>query len=144
MGDVKHFTLEEANKALPVVSRAVSGIQEGLKWLATHRPEGIYLVPEFKIPNETPVNPEYFSRLIGVRDALCEVTSLGCQIKDIQMGLVDFPARLSGREVLLCWRAGEEAIEYYHDLESGYSGRRAIPEGAFDDNSGDETGGRHS
>jgi len=142
--DGKHFTLEEANNALPVVSRVVAGIQERLKWLASHRPENIYILPEFKIANEAPVNPGYFTRLVEVRDALGEVTALGCQIKDIQMGLVDFPSRIAGREVLLCWRAGEDAIEYYHDLESGYSGRRVIPDGAFGDSSEESTGGRHS
>ena len=56
-----------------------------------------------------------------------EVHALGCQIKHIETGLVDFPARIGGQEVLLCWKLGEPAVRYYHGLEDGYAGRRPIP-----------------
>ena len=128
--DRKHFTVEQANEALPSLRKVVDTIQDRMRWLQTHRPEFRYVVEEFKIPFEAPVSPGYLVRLLEVREALGEVDSLGCQIKDIRMGLVDFPSRLFGKEVLLCWRAGEDAVEFYHDLESGYSGRRPIPEDA--------------
>ena len=50
----------------------------------------------------------------------------GAQLKDPETGLIDFPARLDGREVLLCWRLGEEQIAWYHDAESGFRGRKKL------------------
>jgi hypothetical protein len=50
----------------------------------------------------------------------------GAQLKDPETGLIDFPAQLRGREVLLCWRLGEEQIAWYHDEESGYRGRKKL------------------
>jgi len=141
----RHFTIQQANEALPAVGKVVSRLQDRMGWLGSHRPEIAYMVPQFKVPDESPVDPEYFANLLEVREALGEVESLGCQIKDIHAGLVDFPARLFGKEVLLCWRVGEESIEFYHDLESGFAGRRPIPEAAVrPDGSGESTGGRHN
>jgi hypothetical protein len=54
---------------------------------------------------------------------LSEFQSREIQIKDVDRGLVDFPAILGGREVFLCWEKDEQDIEYWHDLDSGYSGR---------------------
>jgi len=48
------------------------------------------------------------------------------QVKDIDRGLIDFPAIISGREVFLCWEQDEEDIEFWHDLESGYAGRERL------------------
>jgi hypothetical protein len=50
----------------------------------------------------------------------------GAIVKDIDTGLVDFPARLEGEEVLLCWRLGEEQIEHWHGLEEGFAGRKRL------------------
>ena len=50
----------------------------------------------------------------------------GARLKDPETGLVDFPARLDGREVLLCWRLGEERIAWYHDAEAGFRGRKPL------------------
>src|SRR6185369_7768552 len=50
----------------------------------------------------------------------------GSQLKDPETGLIDFPARLDGREVLLCWRLGEEEIAWYHDAEAGFRGRKKL------------------
>jgi hypothetical protein len=50
----------------------------------------------------------------------------GAELKDIEQGLIDFPALIDGEEVLLCWKQGEERIEYYHGLHDGYSGRKRI------------------
>jgi len=54
------------------------------------------------------------------------VQSYGCQLKDMEMGLIDFPAIRDGREVYLCWKLGEEQIGYWHDVEAGYAGRQPL------------------
>ena len=55
-----------------------------------------------------------------------EIQSTGCLIKDLEEGLLDFPALLGDREVYLCWKLGEETIEYWHNVEDGFAGRKRI------------------
>ena len=58
---------------------------------------------------------------------LLEIAHLGVDVKDPDQGLIDFPAKRRGREILLCWKLGEgERISYWHDLESGFAGRKLI------------------
>lgn len=132
----KHFTVEEANRMLPALREVVSLLRERMGWLSSNRPKLDYLIEEYKIPQESPVPSDYFQNLLQVRKALNTVENLGCQLKDIQKGLVDFPSTLSGREVLLCWHLGEESVSHYHDLRSGYAGRKPLPDGAGSDPEG--------
>jgi hypothetical protein len=55
-----------------------------------------------------------------------ELAALGVQVKDLDSGLLDFPAVRDGEPVLLCWRVGEERVGYWHGLEDGFAGRRPI------------------
>jgi hypothetical protein len=55
-----------------------------------------------------------------------QLAALGVQVKDPDTGLVDFPALRHGEQVLLCWRAGEDAVEWWHELEAGVAGRSPI------------------
>ena len=61
-----------------------------------------------------------------LRDALIEVESLGVVLRDPATGLIDFPARRSGRPVFLCWRLGEDSVGWWHPRETGFAGRAAI------------------
>lgn len=70
-------------------------------------------------------------RLVGeafleVRRLLGALSDAGIVLRDIDRGLLDFPALLDGREVYLCWELGEEEITHWHDLESGFSGRQPL------------------
>ena len=55
-----------------------------------------------------------------------ELTRLGIELKDYYTGLVDFRARVNGREVYLCWRQGEQEVGYWHELEAGFAGRQRL------------------
>lgn len=55
-----------------------------------------------------------------------EIQALGAIVKDLELGLVDFPSLRDGDEVLLCWRVGEDAIEFWHPVDEGFSGRRPL------------------
>jgi len=57
---------------------------------------------------------------------MARIKDLGCEIKDIEQGLVDFPSLREGREVYLCWRLGEEEVAFWHDLDAGFSGRQPL------------------
>lgn len=62
----------------------------------------------------------------SLRKCVEEIEETGCLLKDLDQGLLDFPAMLGGREVYLCWKLGEEQIEYWHYVEDGFAGRKRI------------------
>lgn len=136
----RHFTVAEANSALPRVARLVGTLQSRYKWLDDHRQEPRFMIARYRIVDEGPVDHDYVSALLGIRRALREIERIGAQIKDVRSGLVDFPARLDGREVLLCWRVGESRVGHWHDLESGFSGRQPLPASSLDPEPGGGTG----
>ena len=64
---------------------------------------------------------------IGIARCVNEIHERGAIVKDLDEGLVDFPARREGEEVLLCWRLGEDEVGFWHGLEEGFSGRKPLP-----------------
>jgi hypothetical protein len=72
-----------------------------------------------------------------LRSAIEEVQETGCVIKDLDIGLVDFPTLLRGVEVYLCWKLGEPAIEFWHGVEEGFRGRKSIDQDFLDHHAGD-------
>lgn len=61
-----------------------------------------------------------------VKDALAEIGSIGVQVKDLDIGLLDFPCEVDGHTILLCWKLGEKAITHWHGVEEGFAGRKPI------------------
>ena len=60
------------------------------------------------------------------KDALAEIDSIGVQVKDLDMGLLDFPCEVEGQTILLCWRLGEKSITHWHGTQEGFAGRKPI------------------
>lgn len=60
------------------------------------------------------------------KDAVAEIHAAGVQVKDIDIGLLDFPCKVEGEIVLLCWKLGEEKIAHWHSTEEGFAGRKPI------------------
>ena len=119
MTTTKYFTPTEANKMLPLVRRIVTDILKNGKDIR-----------DLSVHVEKPEEDVQINHLMDQLDELFdELESLGCSYRDwnFSEGLVDFPAMIAGKEVLLCWRSDEAEVAYFHDLESGYAGRRAIP-----------------
>lgn len=116
----KYFTLSEANKRLPLVATIVAEILQKGKALKSFL-DG---AKGESLPAECLALQEEIENLMA------ELEELGCFYKDwnFEIGLVDFPAQLSGQEVLLCWRSDEKNIRFYHTLDGGYAGRKMIPE----------------
>ena len=61
-----------------------------------------------------------------VKDALAEIDSIGVQVKDLNIGLLDFPCEVEGQIIQLCWKLGEKAITHWHGLQEGFAGRKPI------------------
>ena len=64
--------------------------------------------------------------MLAIHEGISDITSRGIQIKDLDRGLVDFPYLRNGREVFLCWELEDDDIEFWHEIESGYSGRERL------------------
>jgi len=61
-----------------------------------------------------------------VKDALAEIDSIGVQVKDLDIGLLDFPCEVDGQTILLCWKLGEKSITHWHGTNEGFAGRKPI------------------
>src|SRR3954468_18404669 len=71
-----------------------------------------------------------------LRNAIEQVQEVGCLIKDLDIGLIDFPTTYHGEEVYLCWKLGEGDIEYWHGVEEGFRGRKKIDREFLDNHKG--------
>lgn len=116
----KHFTLQQANRSLPLVSRIVRDIVnsheraaqlQGKLEIASEREAGM-------------LRDQLEVALTRLQTYVDELESIGVELKDYEMGLIDFPGRHQGREICLCWKLGEEKVAWWHELHTGYVGRR--------------------
>lgn len=123
----KHFSLEEAQAALAQVRPKVTRIVE-LKHKLDKLGYNVYqrAYPFGFYPNGHTAHPPAFEELSALIKALYE---RGILIKDLDEGILDFPARRpNGEEVYLCWKLGEEDIAHWHGLKAGFAGRRPLSE----------------
>ena len=122
----KYFTPEEANRALPQVRSLVAQIMQAREAIISAQPE-LWPVLEKSIGNGGSKKAgELLSEFRRVEQGVRGLQEIGCELKDMSIGLVDFPALRDGREVLLCWKYDEPEIMFWHDLQSGYPGRKRL------------------
>jgi hypothetical protein len=121
----RHFTRDEANALLPQVEPLLRKLRDARDRLTDAEAHEL-------LSDAAPTNgggeP---GRVVGdafleVRDLLAGIQELGIVIRDIDRGLIDFPAIIDDSEVYLCWQLDEPEIEYWHDLESGFGGRQPL------------------
>ena len=124
------FTVEQANRMLPLVRRIVEDIvQDYARWLEQ---VGVLEVVAAgrrgdASPNEAEKVEQDTLRLAAdIERYVSELRELGVEFKGFDEGLVDFPTEIDGRRVYLCWKLGEESVEHWHDVEAGFSGRRKL------------------
>ena len=132
----KRFTLEEAERLIPQVDallrqaiplkaefaeaeRAWTSILEKVSTRG-----GVVLDRDQTIETRTH-REQLATSLKGVLEAIQEI---GCLVKDMDIGLVDFPTLFRGTEVYLCWKLGEPSIAFWHGVNEGFRGRKAIDE----------------
>jgi hypothetical protein len=122
----RHFTLAEANALLPELEPLVGALLERRAKAVRRREELGDRLDEYHHNIGGPVASELTADFIAIEKLLEEIQSHGCIVKDLNAGLIDFPARRDGREVLLCWRYGEPQVEFYHELHTGFAGRKRV------------------
>ena len=125
----KFFTVDEANRTLPLVRRIVGDI------VSTHQ-RLLALVDEYRGYDQNAkvsrarrrqLEEEMRELTDRVNGFVAELEELGAEPKGFEEGLVDFHGMLDGRAVLLCWKLGEESVEWWHELDTGYRGRQRLP-----------------
>ena len=124
------FTVDEANRTLPLVRRIVEDVvRQHRVW--RERILELDLVASTVRPDDQHIRSQKLEReaqqLAREIDGYQrELTELGIQLKDRRLGLVDFPSEVNGQSVLLCWRLGEAEVQFWHDEEAGYAGRQPL------------------
>ena len=133
---MKLFTIEEANRALPLVRRIVADLRDDYQaWRELMARYEIiaagtraYLGED---QHEVVLRHELAERAARLDGLLEELKAVGCELKDFELGLVDFYALLDDRLVFLCWRLGEPRVEYWHEVDAGIAGRQPVDETLF-------------
>ena len=130
------FTLEEAQSLVPVLESLLRTAIAGKKLMEQVEGEMQALGHRIFLNGGTHVDVGAVARRKAERakaeqrakDALAEIDSIGVQVKDLDIGLLDFPCEVEGRIVLLCWKMGEQSITHWHSPEEGFAGRKLIDE----------------
>ena len=130
------FVLEEAHSLLPVLESLLRTAIAGKKVMEEVAAEMQTLQERIFLNGGTFVDVVAVARRKAERakaeqrakDALAEIDSIGVQVKDIDIGLLDFPCQVDGRIILLCWKLGEKSITYWHGTDEGFAGRKPIDE----------------
>ena len=121
----RHFSPEEANALLPQLTTLLTQLREAKDELTDAEAHEA-------LSEAAPTNGggeegrQVGDAFLEVRRLLETVERAGLVLRDIDRGLVDFPALMDGREVYLCWEIGEDEVRYWHDLEGGYGGREPL------------------
>ncbi|UFJ42381.1 DUF2203 domain-containing protein [Brevibacillus humidisoli] len=130
----RYFTVEEANNLLPLLEQELLRLQKMKEEYHTLYQELLL----FKKLHDHLKETKYYQDTVFTLECRLEFQEMeaqmlikslsqqGIQIKDIDIGLVDFPAILEGEEVLLCWKLGEERVTHYHGIHEGFAGRKQI------------------
>ncbi|MEO6446014.1 MAG: DUF2203 domain-containing protein [Gemmatimonadaceae bacterium] len=127
---MQRFSLEEANRMLPLVSRIVSDIIEHYReWQRTVEAFEIAATlsrSEKPAPQAEELQHQAQRLARDIQGFVGEIAHLGLEFKGFELGLVDFPADIEGRQLFWCWRHGEHSVQYWHDADSGYNGRQPV------------------
>jgi hypothetical protein len=125
---MKLFTVEEANALLPTVRGIVGRVQRSYTRVAAAQEDARAAAAGAQLGGGGMRDgAAYVASLTELAESAGQLEALGVQLKDYERGLIDFPSMREGRVVLLCWQSGEgESIEWWHDLEAGFAGRRRL------------------
>jgi hypothetical protein len=122
----KHYTREEARELLPQIRKWLADLNRRREEMQRFETRLSGLTESGNDVGGDTVN-SWIRALAAMQETLSEFQKRRIFIKDLSRGLLDFPALIGGREVFLCWEQDEDDVEFWHDLETGYSGREKLP-----------------
>jgi hypothetical protein len=128
------FTLDEAQDLLPVLESLLRTCIDGKKLIESVDAEFQALAHRIFLSGGMSLNvvnlaqrkAEREKTFQRVKDAMSEIDAIGVQVKDLDVGLLDFPCEVDGQTILLCWKLGENAITHWHGVSEGFAGRKLI------------------
>jgi len=128
------FTLDEAQTLLPILESLLKQGIHGKKLIEDVDTELQETAHRVFLNGGTLVNVVYLARrkaerekaIRRIKDAVAEIDATGVQVKDLDIGLLDFPCQVEGEVILLCWKLGEEKITHWHSTSEGFDGRKPI------------------
>ena len=121
----KHYTRDEARALLPQIRQWLKQLSALRRKLSECDQRLARLMAAGNDVGGEAVN-RWVSVAADLKATLAEFQRREIQIKELDRGLIDFPAILNGKEVFLCWEQDEDDIEFWHDLQSGYAGRERL------------------
>jgi hypothetical protein len=130
------FTLDEAQSLLPVLESLLRTAISSKKLMDEVDGEQQAVQQRIYLNGGTFLNVVPLARRKAERvkaeqrakDAIAEIDSIGVQVKDLDIGLLDFPCEVEGQIILLCWKLGEKSITHWHGTEEGFAGRKPVDE----------------
>ena len=123
----KFFTVNEANALLEQIRPLMGELLERRDRAVTMS-QAMHSFWEPPHSDRGNLSASRLAQEFGQIEALIkQIEGFGCVIKDLNGGLLDFLAEINGREVYLCWRYNEDQIAFYHDLHTGFTGRKPVP-----------------
>ena len=130
------FTLDEAQDLLPVLESLLRGAIDGKKLIESVDAELQAIAHKIFLSGGMSINVVHLARRKAqrekaahrVKDAMAEIDAMGVQVKDLDIGLLDFPCEVDGQIVLLCWKLGEQSITHWHGVSEGFAGRKPVDE----------------
>ena len=122
----RYFTLVEANQTLEAIRPMMEEIQSIRGTILAHQPEAWPAVERAAGKGGSHAASLLALDFGRLDDLVHQIMDTGTLIKDLDTGLLDFPALRKGQEVYLCWQFGEPRIDFWHEIEAGFAGRRPI------------------
>jgi hypothetical protein len=120
-----HYTIDEARAELPWVAKQLAGMRSAHEQL-TDAEAREALADAAETNGGGLYGKQVGEAFLELRSRLAALTKREIVLRDLERGLIDFPALLDNREVYLCWIEGEPDIEFWHDLDAGYAGRQPL------------------
>jgi hypothetical protein len=120
------FSVHEANALIPQLKGLLTRVQNEKERMQEMRPELEKAQKDYMKDWGTPRGAEYIEILDAFGQTLREIEELGVLVKDLDMGLCDFPHNRDGRVVYLCWKLDEDEITWWHELDAGFAGRQPL------------------
>ena len=141
----RYFTLTEARAALPVVGRSIrEAVQAKAHYMEAERAiqdlvQRILMMGGINVDTVAAEawKAQYDSNAQTLKNSMERIEDLGVLVKDLDIGLVDFPTLFLGEEVYLCWRMDEDDIDHWHGVNEGFNGRRPIDKHFVDNHRGE-------
>ena len=122
----KYYTPKEANEALNIVRPMLAELMEIGERIRAHQPEYWSVVQKSAGNGGNPALSKLLPDFDCLDALLHKIQDMGIEVKDLTIGLIDFVGLREGREVYLCWKYGEDSIQFWHEIEAGFQGRRLI------------------